>query len=104
MKRFRVSFSTRSVEQLEALNLYIAEEAGRDRADHYVDAITDYCENLETFPHRGRRRDDIQSGLRLLGFRRRVTIAFTIEDEIVTILGVFYGGQDIEAALQADEP
>jgi toxin ParE1/3/4 len=104
VKRFRVSYSARSVDQLEALNLYIAAEAGLDRAARYVDAITDYCENLEIFPHRGRRRDDIQPGLRLLGFRRRVTIAFTVEDEIVTILGVFYGGQDVEAALQGEEP
>jgi len=33
-----------------------------------------------------------------------VTIAFTVEDVSVTILGVFYGGQDVEAALQAEDP
>jgi toxin ParE1/3/4 len=36
--------------------------------------------------------------MRLLGFRRRVSIAFSVDNETVTILAVFYGGQDIEAA------
>ncbi|MGF6233663.1 toxin ParE1/3/4 [Inquilinus ginsengisoli] len=104
MKRYRVSYTARAADQLEALYLCIAEDSGPDRAAGYVDAIRDYCDRLETFPHRGSRRDGIRPGLRLLGFRRRVTIAFTVEDEIVTILGVFYGGQDVEAALQADDP
>jgi len=42
--------------------------------------------------------------LRLLGFRRRVTIVLTVSERVVTILGIFYGGQDIEAALQDEEP
>lgn len=104
MKRFSVSYSTLAVEQLEALYLYVAEDSGPDRAASYVDAIRVYCDKLEIFPHRGTRRDAILPGLRLIGFRRRVTIAFTVEDAGVTILGVFYGGQDVEAALQADEP
>jgi hypothetical protein len=35
---------------------------------------------------------------------RRVTIAFAIEADTVTIFGVFYGGQDFESALHIDEP
>lgn len=104
MKRFRVFYSARAAGQLEALYLYIAEDSGPDRAAAYVDAIRGYCDRLETFPHRGTRQDGIRPGLRLLGFRRRVTIAFSVEDAGVTILGVFYGGQDVEAALQVDEP
>lgn len=103
MKRFRVLYSARAADQLEALYLYIAGDTGPDRAAGYVDAITDYCDSLETFPHRGQRRDDMRPGLRLIGFRRRVTIAFTVEDASVTILGVFYGGQDVEAALRAED-
>jgi hypothetical protein len=29
-------------------------------------------------------------------------IAFTVDDDQVSIIGVFYGGQDYEAALQID--
>lgn len=60
----------------------------------------DHCEGFGTFPKRGTRRDDIRPGLRTIGFRRRATIAFTVGDDTVTILGIFYGGQDYEAALQ----
>lgn len=34
-------------------------------------------------------------GLRIIGYRRSVSIAFVVEDAHVMILGVFYGGQDI---------
>lgn len=72
-------------------------------AARYVDSIVDYCENLQTFPHRGMRRDDLRPGLRTLGFRRRVTILFEATTDSVNILGVYYGGQDYEAALRDSE-
>lgn len=69
-------------------------------AQTFTDAIVAYCEALHSFPLRGTRRDEIVSGLRTVGFRRRATIAFTVEDDVVTILGIFYGGQDYEGALR----
>jgi toxin ParE1/3/4 len=35
----------------------------------------------------------------MIGFERRVTVAFTVEDERVVILRLFYGGQDWSAVL-----
>lgn len=101
--RYRVSYSKRALAQLEALYLYIADAAGPERAMAFVSSITDYCEGLEIFPLRGTLREDIRPGLRLLGFRRRVTVALTVTDDTVNILGVFYGGQDVEAALREAE-
>lgn len=34
-------------------------------------------------------------GVRLVGYRRTVSIAFAIEGERVLILGIFYGGRNI---------
>jgi toxin ParE1/3/4 len=48
---------------------------------------------------RGRVRDDIRPGLRVVGFLRRVTIAFAVGEAEVIILRVFYRGQDWEEAL-----
>jgi toxin ParE1/3/4 len=48
---------------------------------------------------RGHRRDDIRPRLRVVGFERRVTIAFTVSAEAVTILRVFYDGRDWEKEL-----
>jgi hypothetical protein len=35
--------------------------------------------------------------------RRRTKIAYTAEDEKVSIIGVFHGGRDYEAELQLEE-
>ena len=60
------------------------------------------CEELQTFPHRGTQRDDIRPGLRVTHYRKRSVIAFVVDADQVSILGVFYGGQDYEAALQEE--
>ncbi len=39
-------------------------------------------------------RDDVRPGLRIVGFERRITIAFTATEAEVTILRLFFGGQD----------
>jgi toxin ParE1/3/4 len=101
---YRVIFAPQAKAQLLSLHHRISEAASPLVAERYTTAIVQYCRALSTFPHRGTRRDDIRPGLRLLGFRRRVTIGLTVNDRVVTILGVFYGGQDVEVAMQADEP
>lgn len=95
-----VIFTPRSEHQLRNLLDYITEQSGPRRAEAYVDRIVDYCLGLDTFPQRGRRRDDIRLGLRILGFERRVTIAFSVESSAVVIHGIYYAGQDFEGALR----
>ncbi len=95
-----VSFAPEAEEQLAALYRYIAIAASPPTAEHYINAIIDYCESLQTFPLRGARRDDIRPGLRITNYKKRVVIAFCVDEEQVSILGVFYGGQDYETALQ----
>lgn len=98
----KVEYTDRATRQLEALYTYIAQESGATRAHQFVNDILDYCDSFETFPERGTQRDDIFSGLRLIGFRRRVTIAVTVSHESVWILGIFYGGQNVEDILSID--
>ncbi|AUM72275.1 type II toxin-antitoxin system RelE/ParE family toxin [Pseudomonas fluorescens] len=97
-----VEFAPQALEQLAALYRYIATEASPEIAHRYTDAIVTYCEELQTFPHRGNQRDDIRPGLRITNYRKRTVIAFAVEAEQVSILGVFYGGQDFEGALQSE--
>jgi len=49
---------------------------------------------------RGQKRDDLLTGLRTIGFERRVTIAFVVTANAVLIEGIFYGGQDFEATFR----
>jgi len=56
---------------------------------------------MRTVPHRGTRRDDIRPGLRITHYKGRAIIAFAVEAEQISIIGVFYGGQDYEEALRS---
>ncbi|MDO8787283.1 MAG: type II toxin-antitoxin system RelE/ParE family toxin [Sulfuritalea sp.] len=78
----------------------MAAAASPTTAERHVNAIIDYCEGLRTFPLRGTRRDDIRPGLRVTNYMGRAVIAFDVDEELVSIIGVFYGGQNFEAALQ----
>jgi plasmid stabilization system protein ParE len=85
---------------LEELYEYVAQASGAGRANALVGSIVDYCDRLAISPYRGTRRDDLRLGLRIVGFRRRVTIAFSVTKESVEILGVFYGGRRFETLLK----
>lgn len=99
---YQVVFSPEAESQLVALYFHIAEAASSGIAAKYTEAIVKECESLRTLPRRGTRRDHIRVGLRTIGFRRRVTIAFEVTHDVVTILGVFYGGQDLEKAFEEE--
>ena len=105
MKTHAVVFTPRAERQLAALYSYIADQSGAARAEKFVGAIVADCRALSTFPQRGAKRDDIRPGLRVMGFARRVSIAFSIGagTAVVTIHGVFYGGQDFEPLLREVE-
>lgn len=99
---YTVEFAPEALEQLAALYRYIASAASPEIALRYTDAIVTHCEELRTFPHRGNQRDDIRPGLRITNYRKRAVIAFAVDAKQVSILGIFYGGQDFEAALQLE--
>lgn len=98
----RIVFHPDAVRELVDLHAFIKAQGGTRRADTFVEAIRDYCRGFSTFPERGSRRDDISEGLRVVGFRRRVSVAFRIDGDVVTILGVHYGGRNFGPS-QLDE-
>jgi len=100
---YRVVFSPEAEEQLVALYRYIAAAASPNIAARYTDAIVTYCESLSTFPHRGTMRDDVRPGLRITNYKKRAVIAFDVTADLVSIIGVFYGGQDYETILHEDD-
>lgn len=100
----RVVYSPRARQQFTDLYLWIAEQSGYpDRAESFVSAIFDYCDGLAEFPLIGLARDDLRPGLRTIGFRRRVVIAFAVREAVVEVHGVYYGGQDYETLMAAEE-
>lgn len=100
--KFRVIFSPEAEEQLADLYRHITSAASPDIAERYVNSIINYCQTMETFPLRGAQRDDIRPGLRIANYKGRTVIAFAVDTRQVSIIGVFYGGQDYETTLQDD--
>lgn len=101
---YRVVFAPEASDQLEALYLYIAERSSPMVAERYTGAVVDTCEGLAQFPLRGVAREDIRPGLRLTHHKGRTIIAYAVDEAVrtVSIVGVFYGGQDHEGALLLD--
>lgn len=99
---YSIIFTPEARDQLENLYAYIATAADEDIAARFVNGILDHAATLDTFPERGTPRDDLRPGLRTLAWRRRVTTAFIVEDASVIIIGIFYGGRDLETFLKED--
>ena len=102
MKQYTVIFTPEAQEQLTELYHYIAVAASPEVAERYTNAIVTYCEGLHTFPLRGTCRNDIRLGLRITNYKKRTVIAFNVDAGLVSIIGVFYGGQDYETDLQSE--
>ena len=102
MKAYTVVFTPEAEEQLVRLYSYIEENASAEIALRYTNAIVERCESLGTLPHRGTPRDDVRAGLRTTPYKRRTVIAYTVETNRVSIIGIFHGGEDYESALEPD--
>lgn len=90
-----IIFHPEADRELTSLYIYIANKDGPERAWTYVLEIREFCHRLRLFPKRGTERSEIAPGLRLVGFKRRCSIAFTVTETAVTILGVFYAGRSV---------
>lgn len=92
------------MDQLEELFFYIAERRSPAVAERYTSAVVETCEGLALFPLRGVSREDIRPALRVTHHKGRTLIAYAFDTDArtVSIVGVFYGGQDLDAALSAD--
>lgn len=96
---YQIVFHLKAESELEALYDDIAERASPAIAWNFVVGIREHCLGLSTFPQRGTERLEIMPGLRIVGYRRAVSIAFAVEGERVLILGVFYAGRNITPEL-----
>jgi toxin ParE1/3/4 len=99
---YRIVFHPGAEAELEQLYDDIAERASPAIAWNFVAGIRDHCLGLSTFPQRGTERVEIMPGLRMIGYRRAVSVAFAVDGERVLILGILYAGRNITAELLED--
>jgi toxin ParE1/3/4 len=102
---FTVGFTSSAKADFFAIYDYIAERAGAEIALRFIESIEAYCLGFATMPERGTKRDDLRPGLRTVGFRRRATILFEVEQTArrVVIHGVYYAGRSLERFDEQDE-
>jgi len=100
---FTVVFTPQAQDDLFHLYDFIADRSSPLRALRYIDRIEHTCLSLRSLPERGTLREDLRPGLRVMGFERRVLIAFRIAGDSVAILRNLYGGRSVELALAQDE-
>jgi toxin ParE1/3/4 len=98
--KWEVFFGLRADADLISLYNSVAARSGRRQASRYVDRLRTFCLSLNTFPERGHQHDRIRPGVRVVGFERRVSIAFRMKLESVTIPRVLYGGRDLPKSLR----
>lgn len=87
MKSGAVIFSETARRDL--LAIFACANSSRETAGRYIARLEPYCNSPVLASERGDRRDDLQPGLRIVGFERRLTIAFAVLDDRVEILRVF---------------
>lgn len=54
------------------------------------------------FPDARNHADDVRPGLRITHYRKRSVIAFAVDADQVSIIGVFYGGQNYESIVRSE--
>ena len=86
---------------LDSLYDYIARDSPRNALE-FTRRIRAKCADLTMFPQRGTLREDLEPGLRLLGFERRAVILFRVLKTEVEVVRVLYGGRDLERLFAKD--
>jgi toxin ParE1/3/4 len=98
VKERSVVLAPEAVEDLNELYDWVAAQASPDVAMGYLKRVEAFCQRLSLGSERGHLRGDIRPGLRITGFEHRLTIAFTVEEETVTVLRVFTAGRNWETS------
>jgi len=99
VKERDVVFSPEAIGDLGELYDWIADAASPKIAIGYLERVEAFCKRLPLGSVRGHLRSDIRPGLRIIGFERRLTIAFTVGAHRVTILRIFGGGRNWESLI-----
>ena len=101
IRRLEVEYRQSARDDLADVFSFIVENgASPDVALKFVLRIEDRCQKIGDAPRGGRPRDDLLPGLRTVSFEHSAVIAYVIEQDVVWISNIFYGGRDFEALLR----
>lgn len=92
-----IRYSPLAVDDLDSIFAWLAERAGDDTAEHYVDRVERRINQLVDFPKRGRARNDVGRGIRSWTFERRLVILYRVNEPFVDVLRVVAGARDLSS-------
>ncbi|WP_421581415.1 type II toxin-antitoxin system RelE/ParE family toxin [Shinella sp. M31] len=101
--RYQIRFAPEARDDLLKLYDFIAAQSGAARAIVYIERIEAFCLGFARFPQRGVARNDILPGLRLVGFEKRITLAFHIAADTVVFDRILYGGRQFSSEEDVSE-
>ena len=88
-QHFRLVMTSQARQQFRELRRSIASVSGSEvTARNYMSALTDYIEQLPDFPLRGQAFSLHHPGMRIIGFRKTLLIAFLVTNDCVAVLSV----------------
>lgn len=91
-------FHPEAADELASIYDYIATKADPVTALSYVRDLRTYLIELCDFPERGTVREGAVAGLRIIGYRRNLSVAFAVRSDKVVVLGLYYAGRNIDLA------
>ncbi|OQP87622.1 plasmid stabilization protein [Rhizobium rhizosphaerae] len=103
MKRFTVRLSPEAQTDLVSIHANIVQKTGSViTADRYIERISIFLNSFDVFPERGTVRNEIRTGLRIVGFERSASVAFIVEEESVIVLGIAPKGRQVSLGDDTD--
>ena len=99
----RVVLSRTALTDLGKIGRWIAEAGAPLTAKRYVHRIKARLVGLEYSASAGRLFEGDGTELRVIGFERRIMIAYRVEKTRIIVTRVFYGGQDWDRILRSGE-
>jgi toxin ParE1/3/4 len=99
MSAYRLSHPARA--DLDAIWLYVAQNADLETADRLIDTITDRFPMLAKMPKAGRDADEIEPGVRVFNVENYL-IYYRIQRRGISIARVIHGVRDQDSAWQEE--
>jgi toxin ParE1/3/4 len=96
VKQRQVTVSRQATEDITTIYHHTFQAAGSKVADEYIQRLETFISGFAFAAERGTLRSDIRPNLRVIGFEKRIAIAFKVKDDRVEILRCFWGGQNWE--------
>ncbi|TPJ39439.1 type II toxin-antitoxin system RelE/ParE family toxin [Mesorhizobium sp. B2-5-13] len=101
MRPLEVDYREDARNDLADIFKHIAEASGNpDVALKFVLRIEARCRSIGDAARGGRSRDDIVPGLRTVAFEHSAIIAYVVDNDLVRIVNIFYGGRDYETLMR----